>query len=43
MSGRMMFDERVGAILRVAFVLIGLGILYYITQGAAGGLMKILP
>ena len=38
-----MFDERVGAILRVAFVLIGLAVVYYVTQDAAGGLLKILP
>ena len=43
MSGRVMFDERVGVILRVAFVLIGLVVLYYLAQDAAGGLLKILP
>ena len=35
--------ELQGVILRVAFVLIGLAVAYYVTQDAAGGLLKILP
>ena len=37
-----MFDERVGVILRVAFVLIGLAVVYYVTQDATGGVLNIV-